>query len=53
MIKKAIKRKIKKLKSEQMSFMEYKTMPGSFAHAKLCLTIEIWNFKIAIWESLI
>ena len=53
MIKKAIKRKIKKLKSEQIDFMEHKTMPGSFTHAKLCLTIEIWNFKIAVLESLI
>jgi len=52
MIKKLIKQKIERLKSEQANFMEHKTMPGTYGYAKLCLTIEIWNFKIAVLESL-
>jgi len=51
-IKKLIKQKIEKLKQEQINFMEHKTMPGTYGYAKLRLTIEIWDFKIAVLESL-
>jgi len=53
MIRKLINLRINQLIIERRGFFEIQTYPGTFHHAKLCLAIEIWDFKIIILRAMI